>query len=223
MKNITKRILAAICSAAMLSLASCSEEKSESESGSESSESSALVDENGEPEFVTNPDEADLGAYTISDSGIKLYYEPEDISHELMAALEGYFAAYSHNDYEAYTEWIYPEYITQMDKYLEADFGYDLKTSFEGQYETLKENAGGEFTVTRIRAELPAESGVDNYFATLDEVFQTDFYEGVKADTDQLYDLIFYVMVEAEGVETLLLSEFEIVFAEKDGKLYTFG
>lgn len=222
MKNVTKKLLAALCAAAvMTSFASCSDEKTESEA--ETSGTGALVDENGDPEFVTDPDEPDMGEYTISEKGTKLYYDPEAVSPELMEALEGYFVAYSQNDYEAYTEWIYPEYITEMTKYLEKDFGYDMETSFSSQYESLKANAGGEFTVTRIKAELPEESGLDEYFATLDEIFETDFYESVKADADELHDLIFYVIAEAEGEETLLISEFEIVFAEKDGRYYTFG
>ncbi|MBQ8297956.1 MAG: hypothetical protein IJX77_09265 [Ruminococcus sp.] len=222
MKKFTERLLAALCAVCIMTAVSCSDDKSEKES-SFSEPAAGAVDADGNPEFVTNPDEPDLGEYTVSAGGIKLYYDPDDVSAEIMALLEKYFVAYSQSDYETYTECVYPDYITKMSEYLEKDFGYGLEQSFETQCENLRTNAGGDFTVTRIKTELPEESGMDDFFASLDEVFGEGFYDSVKADSDALYDVMFYVMAEANGEETLLISEFEIVFAEKDGKFYTFG
>lgn len=218
MKAVTKRIIAILSAACMLSFLSCSE-KEESSAPSEAATSST-----GEIEFVTDAEDPDLGAYTVSSQGTKLYYEPEDVSHELMAALEKYFITFSQRDYETYESCIHPEYLKEMTEYLEEDFGYDLKTSFESQCDNLETNSGGEFTVTRIRAELPEVQDPESCLSILDDVFGTeDFYGTIEETADELHHLVFYIISEAEGVETLLISEFEIVFAEIDGKYYTFG
>lgn len=214
MKKYFKRVLTLICAVCLTSLVSCGD--------TESGESSGLSDTSG-AEPATTAEEADLGEYVIGEGGVKLYYSSDEFSPELMAALEKYFISFSQGDYESYAECVYPDYITEMNKFLKADYGYDLSESFSNQCEYLQENAGGEFKVTRIKAELPEEDGAENYLNELGEIFQSDFYGDVKQDSDALYDMIFYVMAEADGEETLLLSEFEIVFAEKDGKYYTFG
>lgn len=214
MKKLSKTVVCLISAACMLAFASC--DSAENDSGTSSVLSETL-------EFVTDPNEPDLGEYTVSENGVKLYYNPDEFSPELMAALEKYFTAFSQGDYESYAECVYPDYITEMDKFLEADYGYDLSESFEKQCENLKSNAGGDFTVTRIKAELPSEDGSETYLTQLGEIFETDFYDSVIESSDALYDMIFYIMAEANGEETLLISEFEIVFAQKDGKYYTFG
>lgn len=220
MKSVTRRILALLMAGCMAAAASCS--KTEEKSSAPADES--VSDTTEEIEFVTNPDEADLGAYTVSSKGTKLYYEPENVSHELMLALEKYFTCFAERDFETYKECIHPEYIKEMNEYLEAEFCYDIETSFNNQCDNLAENAGGDFKVSRIRAELPEEVDPSVCLSYLDEFFETeDFYGTIEKDADALYHLIFYVMSDADGMETLLISEFEIVFAEIDGKYYTFG
>lgn len=216
--SIIKKSMALLISAACLaSLASCS--------GKESSSSSDKAEEisAAEGEFVTNPDEPDLGEYTVSSSGVKLYYSPDEYSPQLMAALEKYFTTFAEEDYETYTQCLYPDYITEMNKFLEKDYGYDLSQSFSNQCSSLKENAGGDFKITRIKAEVPEEDCSQKYLETLGETFETDFYSAVKDDCDAIHDMMFYIMAETGEEEILLISEFEIVFAEKDGNFYTFG
>lgn len=223
MKNLRRILLTLMAACCAVSFASCSDEKKESSSSSSAETSSETSGVSGEPEFVTDPSEPDMGEYTINENGVKLYYSPEQVPAEVMAALEAYFSTYAAGDYEAYEKNIYPGYLTEMTEYLEKDFGYGMETSFNNQCETLKANAGGEFKITRIKADPAEEENYEAYFATLDELFETDFYGKVMEDADKLYDLIFYIIAEAEGEEVLLLQEFEIVFAEIDGKLYTFG
>ncbi|MCD8188107.1 MAG: hypothetical protein LUD57_05820 [Ruminococcus sp.] len=208
-----KKLLAILlsCTAMAAAMTGCSDDNSDSSVESEGSQ------------VTTDADEADLGEYTYSELGTKLYYDSEDIPDELMAALEKYFISFSQHDYDSYAECLYSEYITEMNEFLEADYGYDLETSFENQCSSLETNAGGEFTVTRIKAELPEEDGSEDYLTSLGEIFETDFYETVKNGCDAIHDVTFYVMAEADCEETLLISEFEIVFAEKDGAFYTFG
>ena len=58
----------------------------------------------------------------------------------------------------------------------------------------------------------------------LDDSFNKDYYSEVEAEADKFYDALFYVMVQdAYGDESLIISEYEIVFAEKDGRYYLFG
>ncbi len=216
MKAFTRRILAILMTGCMLVTASCSKSKE--------AENATASDTEEKIEFVTNPDEPDLGAYTTSSLGTKLYYEPESVSHELMAALEKYFITFAEKDFEAYKECIHPEYIKEMNEYLEAEFGYDIETSFYSQCDNLAENAGGDFRVSRIRAELPEEINPSICLSYLDEFFETeDFYGTIEKGADALHHLVFYIMADADGNESLIISEFEIVFAEIDGKYYTFG
>lgn len=174
-------------------------------------------------------DESDLGSYFISDDGIKLYYEPDEYPTELVLTLKNYFQAFSACDYGKYAQCVYPSYIEEMNKYLSEDFDYDLKTSFASQCSSLASRTYGDFSVTRIKIEPSPqyEEGVDNvesYFTMLDESFGKDYYGEVKAEADNIYDAVFYVMAkDYSGEETLLISEYEIVFAEKDGKYYLFG
>lgn len=218
MKAFTKRILAILMTGCMLVTASCSKSKKEE------SPSETVSDSTAEIEFVTNPDEPDLGAYTTSALGTKLYYEPENVSHELMLALEKYFITFAERDFETYKECVHPEYIKEMNEFLEAEHGYDIETSFNSQCDNLSVNAGGDFRVSRIRAELPEEINPAVCLDYLNEFFETEsFYETINNSADALYHLVFYVMSDANGEETLLISEFEIVFAEIDGKYYTFG
>lgn len=205
-------------------LYSCSDKKNESSTIAESSSTSAEAT----TQPTTSEDEAELGEYVFSESGVKLYYDETEFAEDvdiaaIVEALEKYFITYSQADYESYLDCIHPEYLKQMNDYLERDFGYGMETSFESQCENLKTNAGGDYTITRIKVEANAEDGSEEYLTYLGELFGTDLYETIKSDSDAIHDLIFYVMVEAEGVETLLISEFEIVFAEKDGKYYAFG
>ncbi len=220
MKNIFFRFTAILSAACLLVMTSCGKNDSDSSAPAESESS---VSAPSEGEFVTDPNEPDLGQYTVSSRGVKLYYDPEEYPPAVMDVLEKYFCSFADRDYESYIQCIQNDYITSMNAYLQKDYGYDLSTSFANQCDSLKEKAGGEFKVTRIKAELPEEDGIDNYFSHLDEFFASDFTGTVKNNSDKLYDMIFYVMVEAEGTESILISGFEIVFSEKDGCFYTFG
>ncbi len=222
MNNFIRKSLALMTALSLASLIACSEKKEESPA----SESSASVSESSvaEGEFVTDPSEPDLGAYTVNENGRKLYYDPEQFDASLVEALETYFVAFSEKDYDTYLSMAQSDYVEKMEEYLQRDYGYGLQTSFESQCDNLKENAGGEFKVTRIKVEAPTEDGTESYLTGLGEIFGDDtFYDTVVANTDKLHDVIFYIMAEANGEETLLISEFEIIFAEKDGKYYMFG
>jgi hypothetical protein len=210
MKFNLKKITALLLATAMISAVSCGN-KSEESSSSDGIQS------------TTTEDEADLGEYVISTLGTKLYYDSEEIPEELMNVLEKYFISFAENDYDSYAECVYPDYITEMNEYLESDYDYQLDQSFQNQCDSLVETSGGDFTVTRIKAEPYEEDGTEEFFDTLNECFGKDFYEQVKNDSDELYDLTFYVMADVDGDEFLLISGYEIVFAEKDGNYYVFG
>lgn len=222
MKRFTAKTLALLTALSLAALASCSEKKEKSAASDSSSASSEQSVAEGE--FVTDPSEPELGEYTVNENGRKLYYDPEEYDASLVEALEQYFVAFSERDYDTYLAMAQSDYVEKMQAYLEKDFGYDLKTSFETQCDNLEENAGGEFTVTRIKVEKPEADGTESYLKDLGEIFEDDtFYDTVVANTDKLHDVIFYIMAESGGEETLLISEFEIIFAEKDGKYYMFG
>lgn len=217
MKKLFKSVFSALLAVCTLTLCSCGS------SGNSSSSQSSDIDELN-PVFTVDPEQEELGEYTPSKKGTMLYYSPDEVSPQLMLALEKYFISFSQSDYDSYAECLYPDYITEMNKFLDADYGYDLKQSFQNQCESLESKAGGKFTVTRLKAELSPESICDEYFANLDDTFGSGFYDKVKKDVDSFHELTFFVMSKSEeNGEMMLISEFEIVFAEKDGKFYTFG
>lgn len=174
-------------------------------------------------------EEYDLGRYRISGNGLKLYYDEDEYPEELVLALEKYFRSFEENDYASYCECVYPSYIDKMEEFLQKDYGYGLKESFDGQCENLSGNMGGSFEITRIKAERSEdfeteEAGADSYLEMLNETFGGDYDESVKNECDNMRYLRFYVMAkDSEGVESMLVSGFDILFAEKDGKYYTFG
>ena len=111
-----------------------------------------------------------------------------------------------------------------MNSYLKENYEYDLETSFQNQRESLSEKMGGDFKITRIKAEKAESDSVESYFEPLNETFGKDYYSEIKDSTENFHHLKFYVMAEdSEKTESLLVSGFEIVFAEKDGNYYTFG
>ena len=202
-------------------------------SSTEETSSSAPVDvpENGVGEII-EPDadsqEADLGSYRYSSSGVKLYYDEAEYPTELVLSLERYFTSFEKKDFEVYKQCVYPKYIDEMNVFLERDFGYDIETSFNTQCDNLSANMGGEFTITRVKAEKPETEDIDaeikEYFDMLGESFQKDFYKEVTDDVEDIHFMTFYIMArDTDGNESMLVSGFDIVFVEKDGKYYTFG
>ena len=174
-------------------------------------------------------DESNLGAYRLSSNGVKLYYNREEFSDNLMLTLEQYFLSFAAKDYSKYTSCVFPSYIDEMGAFLEKHYSYDLKTSFAKQCTSLASHMNGDYKITRIRLEKPEQytEGVDNlenYFKSLDDVFGKSYYEQVKGESYNIIDACFYVMGEdANGNETMIVSGYEIVFAEKEGRFYTFG
>lgn len=185
----------------------------------------------GEVGEIITPDENDkdynLGEYRYSANGTKLYFDENEYPKELILTLEKYFTAFAENDFEKYKSCLYSSYIDEMTTFLEKNYNYGLETSFQNQREGLSEKMGGDFSITRIRAEKTDENTdetIKEYFEPLGETFGKDYYAEIKDDVDNFYHMTFYVIAEdTEKVESLLLSEYEIVFAEKDGSYYTFG
>lgn len=196
-------------------------------------------------------EEAKLGEYFVCDDGVKLYYDESIYPQALALTLKEYFKSFAAGSYTNYTKCTYPTYIDGMDAYLLKDYGYDLKRSFSKQCANLESIAGGKYTISRIKIEphgaseaeaqasLYAEAGhegetvaqvdpqanIDSFFDSYSSALGSDYKEKTQKETDKFYDLDFYIMVKCEkdGSEKLLLGGYEIIFAEKDGRFYTFG
>lgn len=141
----------------------------------------------------------------------------------------------------------YDKYLREDYSDAEGDEEYTLESSFNAQCDKIRklmlseingdseaeniENYSGDFKITRIRGErspLPEdeteESRIQNFFSNFDEIFGMDYYSFVSEQADGFEYLTFFIIAEGEdGEEHLIISEFDIVFAEKDGKYYTFG
>ena len=174
-------------------------------------------------------EEANLGPYRVSSNGVKMYFNDEDFSSNLMLTLEQYFLSFPSADYTKYTSCVFPSYIDEMGAFLQKDYNYDLKTSFAKQCSSLAKLMNGDYKITRIRVEKPEQytegvDNLDNYFKSLDDVFGKAYYDQVKSESDGIVDACFYVMgQDSTGQETMIVSGYEIVFAQKDGRYYTFG
>ena len=226
-----KKLYALLFSAMIFACStSCGEKKNTAEV---SSDSTAGIEENG-VSAVVEPDkdseEYDLGEYRKSENGTKLYYD-ENIDTEIMLTLEKYFCSFAERDFEKYKSCLYPSYITEYENFLQKEYQYGLDKSFETQCDNLEAQMGGKFKVTRVKAEKDTEltdeqkdGELSTFFSSLSEFFGKDYYEELKGETDGFEYLTFFIMAEdGNGEETMLVSEFKIVFAEKDGKYYTFG
>ena len=232
-----KFVLTALILPAVLCLSGCGKSKdSSSEKEPKTTEASISgIDETSAADIsgIITPDkdseEYDLGSYRISENGVKLYYEDSEYPAELVSALAKYFTSFETGDYESYRECIFPSYIETMEKYLQENYQYGLDKSFQTQCDNLKTNMGGSFEITRIKVEKPVEveseeAGAEEFLDNLDGFFGQAYKESVKNDCDALRYMTFSVMAkDAEDTESLLVSGFYILFAEKDGKYYTFG
>lgn len=174
-------------------------------------------------------DDADLGDYSTGDSGVKFYYDKSAFPDELMLTLEQYFHSFENADYTTYTRCSYPDYLEKMEEYLQKEYGYAMKDSFTTQCANLAGIANGEFKVTRIKVDVPQQYDPDKenleaYFENFVDIFGEDYYEKLSKEADKVYDGEFYVMAEnSTGAEQILVSAYEIVFVEKDGRFYVFG
>lgn len=174
-------------------------------------------------------EEADLGSYYSTENGIKLYFDKADFPEELMLTLEQYFCAFANADYTTYSRCVYPGYMEKMNEYLKKDFEYDIKESFAIQCSNLANITNGKFNVTRIKMDVPqqydeSKDNLEAYFERFTEILGEGYYEKLKKDVDKVYDGEFYVMGENRlGTESLLVSAYEIVMVEKDGRYYVFG
>lgn len=218
--------------------------------GEKKNDAPPVIGENGVGELITpdeESEEASLGSYRFDENGIKLYYEEDDVSTELMKALTSYFLSLQNKDLEAYKSCLFPDYAERYNTYLEENLDYSIDKSFEVQCENIRnfmidelygsydaentEDYTGDFKITRIRAERytpedesSEEDVVKTYFQTLDSIFQTDYYSLVSEQSDAIEYLTFFVIAEGEdGEEHRIISDFGIVFVLKDGKYYTFG
>ncbi|EWM53245.1 hypothetical protein [Ruminococcus flavefaciens] len=174
-------------------------------------------------------EDAELGAYRVTGDGIKVYFDDASFKEENVLTLAKYFMSFSAADYNTYQKCIMPSYVTEMDAFLQKEYQYDLKTSFAKQCSNIADKMYGDYSITRIKIE-PApkyaedKENLDTYFKSLSDIFGKDYYEQVKGESDEIVDACFYVMGEdAYGREQMIVSGYEIVFAVKDGKYYTFG
>lgn len=171
--------------------------------------------------------DAELGSYYESADGVKLYYEKNDHPRDMILTLEKYFTSYAEGDYTQYSRCVFPGYIDEMEAFLQKDYGYGMKKSFATQCSNLASNVSGDFKVTRIKLEKTenlADDAVEKFFSSLDKTFNKDYYSEVKKNCDKLHYVTFYVIAEnSKGEEVSLITGYDIVFAEKDGRFYTFG
>ena len=187
------------------SFAGCGKKKDSSSSDEVKDSSVTETTQSAGTGELIYPDEGtqeyELGAYRISDKGIKLYYEDAEYPKEIVSALENYFLSFQNGDFNEYKNYIFPSYIDTMEKKLQADYGYGLEQSFESQCDSLNENMGGSFEITRIKVEPPLEIeseevGADEFLDNLNEFFGNDYKTSVKADSDNLRYMTFSVMAK---------------------------
>ncbi len=171
--------------------------------------------------------DAELGSYYESADGIKLYYEESEYPRDMMLTLEKYFTSYANGDYTQYTRCLFPGYIDEMEAFLQKDYGYGMKKSFATQCSNLASIVSGDFKVTRLKLEKPedlTDDSVKNFFERLNKTLNKDYYAETEKNCDKFHYATFYVIAEnSAGEEVSIATGYNIVFAEKDGRFYTFG
>jgi hypothetical protein len=223
----TKFAALLLCAALCAGVTSCGSKKSSSDSSSEVHADWELITPDEEDE------DANLGSYRIDpDTGVKLYYEETEFPRELALALENHFLAFQNKDFESFKAQNYPLYNEKMEQFLQEDYQYGQKESFEKHVESICESLGGSFEVTRVKIEpstlfATEEEGVKDFLDYMGQIFKDDsFGDKVREDCDSFRYFTFYVMAkDADGKEQIIVSDEEnnAVYAVKDGKYYTFG
>ena len=247
--KIAAFLLAAVCAA---SCVSCEKEKSADKENISQIIENIGENEAGElitP--AEDSEEYELGAYRYSSNGVKLYAGDDTVTTDVLLALEKYFLTIQNNDFEGYKNSLYPDYAERYDKYLREEYSktvgkdYSLQNSFEMRYNMIRDDVKdmltyesdeekeftGDYKITRIRVEKPIyeegvteETLIQSFFDSYKDIFDIDYSEFVKNDVDSLMPFTLFVMAETEdGNEHKIISEVNIILAEKDGKYYTFG
>jgi hypothetical protein len=223
------RLFAALtAAAAAVCLAGCGSTSSGSGSGEKGTSAAESTSGSALSELVVpsaDSDEANLGSYYLCDDGVKLYFNKDEFPEELALTFKKYFLSFGNNDYDSYLSCLYPSYAEEMEKYLQKEYSYDLKTSFSKQRDILRSYVSDkDYTITRLKLETPESSSIEGFFEYANECFGRDYLGEVKAQCNALYEAFFYLIVQADGEdhEDTIITECRIVFAEKDGKYYTF-
>lgn len=242
-KRLAAVVSAAIC---LLSCASCGKgaELTVNENVTAAENTVPHVGELVEPK--EDSEEYSLGSYRIASDGVKFYYD-DSITEGLMFALDEYFTCFQNSDYDKYETLLYPDYKERYSAYLQEEYEYDLRHSFElsgqnlrsimqrecaeGDEDEDESKYTGDFTITRIKAEQPElEDGetIDDLkkklFEYFFDIFDMDYYEYVKENSDEIEYVSFYIYAKGEdGKEHRLISGYDIAFALMDGKYYAFG
>lgn len=101
-----------------------------------------------------------------------------------------------------------------------------------GTYEIPEDDTHtGDFKITRIKAEETTlfegetlDGLTEKFFQDNNDNFEMDYYNYIKEQSDSLKYFTFYIIAEGEdGEEHRIISEMDIVFAEKNDRYYTFG
>ena len=168
--------------------------------------------------------ESGLGNYRISNNNVKIYYEDGTVPVELLETVEKYFTAIAEKDFDTYKSLVLPTYFDLYENFLKNNetYGYDMKKSFDIQCENCTTTVGGDFKVTRIYVEASEEDLVDQYLESIGETIGDDFTTKMKNSADSFENVVFFVMVDAEGKEdeVMLADEAKMFFGVIDGKYY---
>ncbi len=164
-----------------------------------------------------------------------LDYDSESVPDDLAKTIALYFYAIDTQNYDLYLEQINSLYQTNMETWLQENYGYGMETGFEQYHQTLVDYAGTEeYTITGMSFAMAEEALADDfdegtdftgeYLDTYSEVFGEDFTTQLEEESTGIYDVaVTMTGVDGDGNDITILSGLELLVAETDGSFGILG
>lgn len=179
----------------------------------------------------------------INGNYFNLEYDSSEIDKNLAETIETYFYAIQNVDYDLYVSTLYPDYVENMNSFLEENYSYDLETVVSELNDMLIEDAGAyldtseaydadaSYEITSIELELYEEETSteedETEFDPLSQyssLFGDDFAENINKNADDVIDVYFSIKAICNGEsEEYLLTDNELIVIKDGNDYYLIG
>lgn len=179
----------------------------------------------------------------INGNYFNLEYDSSEIDKNLAETIETYFYAIQNVDYDLYVSTLYPDYVENMNSFLEENYSYDLETVVSELNDMLIEDAGAyldtseaydadaSYEITSIELELYEEETSTEEDATefdplsqYSSLFGDDFAENINKNADDVIDVYFSIKAICNGEsEEYLLTDNELIVIKEGNDYYLIG
>ena len=181
------------------------------------------------------------GASSSADSGVELSrtdlavqqsemtVSAADLDPAYADVLERYFRAVEQGDFDAYKRAVYPPYLEAYEAYLSQKDGSTLEDYFRQLHTRFDEDGYSGWHFTQLSASYYSddEADVEAFLTAFQEsgVFDADFTEQCRSETDEIRDIAFSLraLYDGDTEDVQVVSGSEIIAVKTANGAYLFG